>query len=178
MQQAHKKPFQTICVFKHNSHHSLFYYSYNGILTYCTEVILQVSSNACIQRQLAWQETRVQTSNFIQANNAIQVHIRQIEASLATCMSSIPYLWVLHRLSIGRGGVQGKKVHRKKKIKQTTDVWRGKEDLYFKKVEKFELNMTGLHFVHACATSFATKQNNSYQDSTKRHCTASVFMKI
>lgn len=54
-------------------------------------------------------------------------------------------------------------------------------DRYFKKVEKSELNMTGLHFVHACATSSAKEQNNSYHDSTKRQitsCAACVFMSV
>lgn len=89
-------------------------------------------------------------------------------------MSSVPYLRVLHRLSIGRGGAQGRSAQ-ENQIKQTTEVWKGKEDRYFKKVEKFELNMTGLHFVHACATSSAKEQNNSYQDSKKRQITSCVF---
>lgn len=68
-------------------------------------------------------------------------------------MSSIPYLRVLHGLSIGKGGGAGKRckknkynIKKTKKSNKTTEVWRGKEDRYFMKVEKFELNMTGLHF--------------------------------
>lgn len=68
-----------------------------------------------------------------------------------------------------------------RKIKQTTEVWWEKEDCYFKKAERFELNMTGLHFVHACATSSAEEQNNLYQDSRKRQitsCNAGVFTSV
>lgn len=64
--------------------------------------------------------------------------------------------------------MQGIKCTRKKKkIKQTTEVWRGKEDCYFKKVEKSELNMTGLHFVNVCMTSSAKKRKTSHTKTAK-----------
>lgn len=38
----------------------------------------------------------------------------------------------------------------KQKSNKPQKLGSGKQDCYFEKVERFELNMTGLHFVHAC----------------------------
>lgn len=93
-------------------------------------------------------------------------------------MSSIPYLRVLQRLSIGRGGVQRKRVQKNVFKQKPQKFFWGGEDRYFKKVEKFELNMTGLHFVHACATSSAKEHHNSYRDSTKRQITSRARLSV
>lgn len=55
--------------------------------------------------------------------NGIQTHMRQAEASLQHAGSSKSYLWVLRRLSIGRG--RGTSAHKKHTIKHKPHiVWR------------------------------------------------------
>lgn len=78
---------------------------------------------------------------------------------------------------MGAGGESAQEKKNKNKNQTNHRRRAGKEDCYFKKVEKFELNMTGLHFL--CLRALQALQNkrlnNLYQGSTKNTVKSGSF---